>query len=375
MFFILCQCIAVTLIIGTALSIWRHDAWWVRMWDFPRAQILVLGLLVLIGFLLVDAEKSTSGKILGILLILSLGLQGWRIFPYTTLAKIQSLRSDNTSQNNDFSILVSNVLMENRQSQDLIDLVLERQPDVFFAVETDERWAQELSVLRETYSYTLERPLDNTYGLVLYSRLELIEPKIRYLFEDKVPSCHSQVRLRNGAIVGLHLLHPKPPYPAESLDTTERDAEILVVGREVGTHDRPTVVAGDLNDVAWSYTTRLFQRISGLLDPRIGRGLYSTFHAQIPLLRWPLDHVFHSHHFKLVELERLPSIGSDHFPIFARLSLDPLAPIQQEAPEPEKGDETEVIEKIETALEESPDPRQNVDDIQSPLTFSRGAAY
>src|SRR5690606_11374689 len=84
--------------------------------------------------------------------------------------------------------------------------------------------------------------------------------------------------------------------------------------------DELTIVMGDLNDVAWSKTTRLFQKISGLLDPRKGRMFLSTFHASIPFMRFPLDHVFISKHFKLVELKKLPHIGSDHFPVLVRVS-------------------------------------------------------
>jgi len=34
-------------------------------------------------------------------------------------------------------------------------------------------------------------------------------------------------------------------------------------------------------------------------DPRIGREVCNTFHAEHPFFRYPLDHAFHSEHFKL----------------------------------------------------------------------------
>ena len=108
------------------------------------------------------------------------------------------------------------------------------------------------------------------------------------------------------------------------------------------------VVAGDLNDVAWSDTTLLFQKISGMLDPRIGRGFYNSFHAQNPFLRFPLDHVFVTESFRLIELKRMPGIGSDHFPIFVKLSYEPEKKSEQvpEKPRADAGDVKEAREKI-----------------------------
>ncbi len=124
------------------------------------------------------------------------------------------------------------------------------------------------------------------------------------------------------------------------------NAELLIVGREVNRRDRPTIIAGDFNDVAWSHTTTLFQKTSGLLDPRVGRGMYSTFNATHPLLRWPLDHVFHSDHFKLVRMERGPSWGSDHFPIFIELKLESGAQAEQEEPDTSPAEGEQVDQKI-----------------------------
>lgn len=99
--------------------------------------------------------------------------------------------------------------------------------------------------------------------------------------------------------------------------------------------------------MAWSRTTRLFQRLSGLLDPRLGRGLYPTFHARHPLVRWPLDHVFFSEHFLLAGIARLRYVGSDHFPILLRLCRAPHAPAVQDAPEADADDRREADQAVE----------------------------
>ena len=107
------------------------------------------------------------------------------------------------------------------------------------------------------------------------------------------------------------------------------------------------IVLGDLNDVAWSRTNYLFKNICGLLDPRIGRGFFNTFHAGYPFIRFPLDHFFHTNHFRLLELKRLESFGSDHFPVLIALSHEPDAEVEQEELEPDAEEVNEAEEKIQ----------------------------
>jgi hypothetical protein len=76
--------------------------------------------------------------------------------------------------------------------------------------------------------------------------------------------------------------------------------------------------------------------------------MFNTFNAKYPLLRWPLDHIFHAETFALGELRRLSFIGSDHFPIFAVLCYRPKASAQQKAPVAGESDQQEAEERITT---------------------------
>lgn len=342
--------LTVLMCIPTVASITKFDEWWIRAFDFPRIQIsFLIVVTIIVDLWLLDLSETWHYTTI-IALVLSLIYQFVKIYPYTYLAKKQVFKFKGKEPNATISILVSNVLTPNKKSEKLIQLVEDVKPDLLLTLESDKRWENELSVLEENYPNTVKIPKDNLYGMHLYSKLKLEEVKVRYIVQEDIPSIHAFVVLRNGKKIKLHCLHPMPPSPTESDTSTNRDAELLMLGRDVDAKKQTTLVIGDLNDVAWSRTTRLFQKMSGLLDPRIGRGFFNTFNAKYFLLRWPLDHVFHTKDFTLIDIRRERNIGSDHFPMYIHLNYQPHADMVNE--ETEKADHTEeewAEEKIKRA--------------------------
>ena len=338
----------------TLLPLLRYPAWWIRVCDFPRLQA-VAGLLLSLLLLALPGQRPWPAHSPGILAALAAAVlyQVARIWPYTPWHRKQVRDSQRQPDDpNHLSLLVTNVLMYNRDASRCLAVIDEYRPDIVLAVETDDWWLSQLAGLTAAYPYTCHAPLPNTYGMLVFSRLPLLAKEMQFILDPGIPSFHGRVRLPSGVGVNLHFVHPKPPAPQESSTSTRRDAELLLVGRAIQAHEGPTVVAGDLNDVAWSHTSELFRRLARLLDPRVGRGLLPTFHADYKLLRWPLDHVFHSAHFRVQRIERLPYIGSDHFPIFIRLSYEPQGWEAQEAEleAPDAHDRLEAREKIHEAL-------------------------
>ena len=338
---------------GTALSFSRNQHWFVRLWDFPRVQLALGGTVAGALFRKFFFRGRPSDHAFLAATAAAVAWQTRKIVPYTPLAPVAVQRSNRARGKRGergaatFRLLITNVRMENRDPGPLLKVIRESAPDVVLALETNARWAEALRPLHNEFPQVFEHPQENFYGLVLLSRLPLIDPKIRFLVQDDVPSVHTGVELPSGDCVFLHGLHPRPPEPVRDQNSTPRDAELVVLGKSIReTGPRPTVVAGDLNDVAWSATSELFLRLSGLLDPRMGRGFYNSYHADHLFLRYPLDHVFHSNHFRLIDLQRLPHVGSDHFPMLVELSYEPEAEGEQQRTEEEAGDETEADEKL-----------------------------
>lgn len=334
------------LLVLTFLPLWKNPAWWVRGLDFPRLQLCVLALALLLAQALLLSYSEPLQILISVLVVGCLAYQAWWIIPYTRLWRPE-VKTANTSRDRPrIRVMAANVLTPNRQADKLKALVRKHQPDLLVTLETDHWWEAQLEELAAEYSYSIRCPLDNLYGMHVWSRLPLENAETSFLVEDDVPSMHAMVRLNEQVAVRMHFLHPAPPSPTENDESTERDIELLMVAKSVQDDERdtPIIVTGDLNDVAWSANTRLFRKISGLLDPRIGRYMVNSFHAQHWFLRWPLDHLFHSHHFQLIRIQRLPEFGSDHFPVLVELQYDPAS--EQQSLPGDAADELEASEKI-----------------------------
>ncbi|RMB57648.1 endonuclease/exonuclease/phosphatase family protein [Dokdonia sinensis] len=350
------QGFGILAVILTLLPLIAIDYWWIRIFDFPHAQLTTLTLIAIVTYFIKFDIKYYKDYLFVSVLIACFAFQLTKIYSYTPFSGKEALDSTITSQDSSLTIYSANVLQKNEEYQLVLDQIEQRNPDIVLLMETDTKWKDGVNgTLSQKYPHHLLQPFDNTYGMLLYSKLPMTDAKIKFLVDKEIPSMEAKVTLRNGDKFQLYAIHPTPPMPQHNPMSSDRDTEMMKTAFSANERTMPVIVIGDFNDVAWSNTTSLFRKISRLLDPRIGRGFYNTFNAKNIMLRWPLDHLFISEEFRVQSLERTDHIKSDHFPVFTELTFEPEKASEQKADEPSPAQ----IKNAEEQLKE-----QNLLDMQ-----------
>ena len=337
------------LIISTLIPFIKKEYWIFRIFEYPRLQKLVLNLFCILIWLFYISIKEKFHVILLSLLILNAIYLIYLILPFTKLAKVQVHNTTKEIPENSISLMIANVFQDNNNYAGCLSEVAKANPDVLLLIEVNSEWEKATRELNKEYPFSIKIPLENTYGMLLYSKFELKDASIMYMVKDDIPSIHTKIILKNKLTIQLYAVHPMPPVPSENPSSAERDKELLLVADLAKKSKIPVIVIGDLNDVAWSFTTELFLKMSGLLDPRRGRGFFNTFHAHYPFLRFPLDHAFISVDLKLKTIKRLNNFKSDHFPMFIGLQYEEQAKFEQEEIKPDATD-IETAEKKKNAV-------------------------
>lgn len=355
------QAIGVLAVILTLFPFVAADYWWIRMFDYPHVQLTIFTLVALLVYFFRFDIRSWRDYLFILVLSGCFLFQLTKVYPYTPFAGYQVKENLQVDKNRTLSLLVANVLQKNEEHQKVLDEILTTDPDIVILTETNARWKNKLapSLKEFGYTYKAEMPLDNTYGMLYYSKLRSIEPRIEFLLQDSIPSIHTRIELPSKEIIELHIIHPTPPLPPHDESSTDRDAQMMMVAKMAKNSKYPVIVAGDFNDVAWSESTSLFQKVSGLLDPRIGRGFYNTFDANSWIMRWPLDHLFVSEEWRVMDLRLGNDVESDHFPLYAKLSLEPRSAAAQTPEPPSREDLKEAEKQIEKEDEKDKKEKAN----------------
>ncbi|OAV42789.1 endonuclease/exonuclease/phosphatase family protein [Lewinella sp. 4G2] len=324
--YILLCVVTVIVMLASVLSVFRDTPnRYLKMLDFPRIQFFIASLITLPLFIWDTQRWKWYDYALVVGLVGGLVIQGRYLINYTPLVSPTVPQADaSVTTADEVSILLANVYRENKETQPLIDLIEDKQPDFVVAMEVNAYWDKGLAPIERDYPYVEKRVNEVGYGMSLYSKFPLENVIVKELNNDKVPSFEARVQLDNGREIQLHTVHPVPPKYFEKLPDNEGQKEVALrkVGDDIAANSLPSIVAGDLNDVVWGFTDELMETEVDLLDDvRVGRGILSSFDATSWIMRWPIDHVFVTKEFSVVELERGSDIGSDHFPIYVKLAI------------------------------------------------------
>ena len=347
------QGFGILAVLLTLLPIAVADFWWIRMFDFPHIQLTILTFVAIVIYFIKFDVKWLQDYIFVIVLIACFIFQLVKIYPYFPHTNFEVGDASSTSdKTNTIKFYAANVYQDNTNSNLLIQEIAKNDPDVLLLMETDKRWMNDISEAISKYPFKIEVPLNNTYGMLLYSKLKMKDPQVRYLVDDSIPSIHTILELKNGKEVSFHAIHPTPPMPQENPSSTDRDAEMMQLAVMSMDRELPVIVAGDFNDVAWSGTSVLFKNVSRLLDVRVGRGFYNSYDVSSFILKWPLDHFFVSEEFRVSEIGTGKSIDSDHFPFYISLSLEPEKAAEQKAEYPSENQVKRALDQIEQAKQD-----------------------
>lgn len=207
----------------------------------------------------------------------------------------------------------ANVNLGNHDPRPLAAWLAAEQVDIVALFEVSAAYASRLDTSAE-YPFQQVVPRRDPFGVALLSRHPLLDAQVTY-DSDGIAQIAARVRWR-GEFIDIVAMHPMPPL--SPVFHGIRDQKLRAAADAAAASRSPTVLIGDLNATPWS------SAFSGLAERGLRRatGLKPSWPAvALGMMGIPIDHVLVTPHWSLVDSRQGPSLGSDHLPALARLTL------------------------------------------------------
>lgn len=211
-----------------------------------------------------------------------------------------------------------NVLFNNPVPDVAVKFADAERPDVIVFQEFTRSFLPSLEKLRQRYPYQAVFALKNGgTDVVLISRLPLLDPRMEAEAEGRIRIVTAGIEIDGWRvrIVGLH-----PPVPLLPRLAAVRDRHFEIVAELAKSSPDPLIVIGDFNATLWTAPLRSLFAQTELRAHAHWPEL--TYASVFPWpTRIPIDHMLVSPGLRIAELRKSERLGSDHFPIVARVEL------------------------------------------------------
>jgi endonuclease/exonuclease/phosphatase (EEP) superfamily protein YafD len=214
-----------------------------------------------------------------------------------------------------------NVLVSNPQYPQAAKVIRQYNPDIVALEEINQAWITGLAPVLKDYPYQKNVPLENAFGIGLYSKFPLSDVQVKAFGNpygaQQLPSITAKVHILKTETFTIVVTHPLPPMAGFSV----RNSQLADIALQRTSFGRDWILTGDLNTSPWSpYFVKLIQQ-TGLRDSQLGFGVQPSWPVDSLLFRIPIDHVLVSERFVVLNRELGPNTGSDHLPVIVELGL------------------------------------------------------
>ena len=303
----LCEAgLVVTLVfsIATAFNEWHQ---YLELFSHFRMQYFVVSVLLTLVFAFL---KWRNYILLG---LATVAFNAWFIVPWYLPTEAPD------PSDADVRLLHANVLATNTDTERLLALVEDVDPDLLVLQEFTSDWLAALEPLASSYPYRVVEPRENdSFGIALYSKYPLDATTVIGSFPLGYPDIVAT------ALVGGERLNIISTHPMQPLGTTNygnRNLQLDSVADLARRSPRPIIVVGDLNITMWAHHYQRFEEVSGLSNARRGFGIAPTWPVWLYPGIIPIDHVLVSEDVVVTDFDTGPNIGSDHLPIIVRFTF------------------------------------------------------
>lgn len=215
-----------------------------------------------------------------------------------------------------YSLLQFNVNFDNANQGNVLEMILDEDPDIFVGLEFSSNWSDVIFRLKETYANVYHCPEWATIGGgYIFSK---------FPFTDKETYCHEYAALGVQEVmigntpVSIGVVHLRWPWPAS------QPKQLKALKPYLKTLGDNALIAGDFNAATWTNAVYDFAKNGALnIVENIGPSWLEK-RLPIALAKWiglPIDNAMYKGVIEIVDAKTLEPVGSDHLPVRIEFSI------------------------------------------------------